>query len=485
MKKKRKLSAIVSILCFAMVLFVTSCTNGFKDDETFSPGVTNTQLESPDPSGFTITTVTNNETGADEFKIEWPVVQGAGGYLFSLYIVDDEDNPVLVGEEEEFVDGCSIRRPKLEDTYYKAVVKSIGNSEYNNTGADKPTEYAYNSFLLKVATIPSGADLAEWFAANPIEKSEEEQAYELEPGGNYTLNGILDFGKHWITLRGPIEDTNRPTITFGAEGEFITMSGLKLRFLNMDCSAATKKAVLSLSTTPDPSLAIYDTKRHIISETISFQSCNIKGVQKSLFDMSSQDYVLKTFLVSNCIIQLNNSGSITTFINCHGGPNNVGCFKDFKVMNSTFYNMVANTKSYFLRFANGSNAQPQKLGFPDKAASIFIANNTFYQVFTGKDFANNMASHSGISTTIKNNIFFDCFRMSKIVGGSNVKDIPRDTNFVYAVVGSLDSNDKNTYGTELDPSFVGPVDKAPDAVNFRPANSTILTAGSGDPRWLP
>jgi hypothetical protein len=44
-----------------------------------------------------------NSQGVDEFKIQWPVIYGAGGYRFSLYIVDDPSNPQPVGVENEML----------------------------------------------------------------------------------------------------------------------------------------------------------------------------------------------------------------------------------------------------------------------------------------------------------------------------------------------------------------------------------------------
>ena len=48
----------------------------------------------------------NNNDGTATIK--WNVVEGAGGYEVSFYNVDNPEEKVPVGEENEFVDGCSV-----------------------------------------------------------------------------------------------------------------------------------------------------------------------------------------------------------------------------------------------------------------------------------------------------------------------------------------------------------------------------------------
>ena len=89
------MKAVGSICCLSMVLFVGSCAGDGFDKETFSGGVTNSQLESPkiDESSFSTLTMPNSP---ERIKVTWPVVMGAGGYLFNVSIVDDPSNPIPV-----------------------------------------------------------------------------------------------------------------------------------------------------------------------------------------------------------------------------------------------------------------------------------------------------------------------------------------------------------------------------------------------------
>ena len=105
MKLKNEIRIIVNCLLVTIVLLVTSCVDGFKENEVFSSDVRNTTLQSPDSIVFTPSTA--NDT---LITISWPVVFGAGGYQVSFYKVDDPANPVVVGTENQVVDGCSTTR---------------------------------------------------------------------------------------------------------------------------------------------------------------------------------------------------------------------------------------------------------------------------------------------------------------------------------------------------------------------------------------
>lgn len=470
------------IIFISFVLFFSSCADGYDGNSGFSSGVTDSQLESPDASGVTVTSVPNQSTGKTDLKFTWPVVYGAGGYSFTLYNVDDPDNPVVLGEENQFVDGCSVQRERADDTKYKIVIKTLGNAALNNIGSTTATEVEYTTLIQSTAIIPSGTDLAVFFEQNPIKKAPSEQVYELVAGGSYTISKNIDFADHQITLRG--DKVNHPKVVIEATGGITIMAGFKLRFMDVDCSAMTSVGVVTMSGTPADSLRTIkdDNNRYLIMTPIVFESSNFKGVNESLFYGNKQGYVLKDVQVMDCIVQLNNSDKEGSVINCSG--NNYNCIKDFVVVNSTFYNLNKNSKAYFLRFGNASNAQPHKIGFADGTASVSITNNTFYQVMTGKNFGDQIASHNKITTTMRNNIFYDCFRVNRVIGGSNQKLIDKATNFLWGVTNPVDGTDKN-YGTEENPNFSGPVDQDPDAVNFAPTNSAVLERGSGDPRWLP
>jgi len=99
-------------ILFIIVLLFSSCIDGYEDDELWSSGVENITLESPNVEDVTITPSADGST----LNFQWPVVMGAGGYEFSLYIVDDPNNPVAVGEEKQIIDGTTVQREMKEDT---------------------------------------------------------------------------------------------------------------------------------------------------------------------------------------------------------------------------------------------------------------------------------------------------------------------------------------------------------------------------------
>lgn len=219
------------LIAMALVSF-SACIDGYKDDWTFSSDVKGVTLESPKSEEISF----KPSPDGTSLKIEWPVVHGAGGYQFSLYIVDDPDNPKVVGEENEIVDGCSVERKLKDDTNYKAIIKTLGNSEYNNNDATSSTEAVFTTLIPTYAVIPEG-DIAEWFANNPLptDKEGEELAYVLKANGNYTLSAPIDFGKQKVTFRG--EKIGHAKITYGADGRICTSAGIKIKFIDFDCSA--------------------------------------------------------------------------------------------------------------------------------------------------------------------------------------------------------------------------------------------------------
>jgi len=467
LRKDGQISKWMITYCLCLFLVgVTSCKQGFDNNEVFYGGVTGVTLESPDPGAVTFTKLDGTKV-----KIVWPVVMGAGGYTFSFYIVNDPDNPILVGEENEFIDGCSAIREYLDETKYKAVIKTLGNVQLNNKEAVDVSNKNWDTYL-PAKLIPDGTDLYTYFTQNPIAtENGEEVGYELVTGGSYTMSSKVDFDLNTVTLRG--DKVNHPTVVLGTDGGIVTQAGLTVKFIDFDCSAASAVGIVSLSTTPDASIKKGD--YYLIHNSIAMQECNFKRVNHGIFYGNGKDYAVKNYRISDCIVQMNSSGG-NSIINVHGGK---GAIKDLTVMNSTFYNLKANSSGYFVRYSSASNANPGKLGFDDTTGSVSIINNTFCKVMTGRDFGNGLASHNVVTPTLKNNVFYDVYRINKIIGGSNKKEV--GNNFMFSVTNPLDNTDK-TYGTEEDPSFVGPIDADPDTVNFKPA-SDIASAQAGDPRW--
>ena len=116
-KMKIKKTVVESLVCLSIAFSIGSCAGDGFDEETFSGGVTGTQLLSPEASGVEFAKL----AGTTNVKVTWPVIMGAGGYQFSLYIVDDPSNPITV-VKDSIIDGASVVCPYLDDTNYKAEI---------------------------------------------------------------------------------------------------------------------------------------------------------------------------------------------------------------------------------------------------------------------------------------------------------------------------------------------------------------------------
>lgn len=498
-RRKIQLEKFSKFFCVCLIVAgFTSCADGFEDDEKFSSSVTNTQLESPDASKVKMTNSTDDK-GNPQVTIEWPVVYGAGGYQFSFYNVDDPDNPVSVGEEDQLVDGCSAVRPTQEDTKYEVVIWALGSEKYNNKTAVTPTEVAYTTLVPSVAVIPDGSDLAEYFAANPIAKSDSEQAFELEAGGSYTLNGVLDLGLNWITLRG--DKIDHPKLTYGIDGRLITKSGLKLKFMDIDCSAlssgSSTSSLLLLNSDPASLPTAGTGGYYFIEKEIAIQSCNISGLNKYLLYDNNVKYTLKTFRIQDCVVAINSSSGETIYM--QGGG-----ICDLYFIQNTFYGLVPSSSSFFIRYNNSARPTTDRLGFISGSFNIY--NNTFYNVVSNGQMGNYSGmNHANTKLNLTRNLFVNCgdkYVIRRMSGGTNMARTLiyncywYDGGFAEGEEMGHSQGDNATAnkaapatGYYDTPTFAGPVnDPDPTKVNFTVVSSTeglILNNQAGDPRWLP
>lgn len=453
----------------AMLLF-SACINGYKDDQTFSTDVRGETLESPKAEDI----VFKPSPDGKKITVQWPVVHGAGGYQFSLYIVDNPEKPIIVGEENEVVDGCSVGRELLEDTKYKAVVKTLGNAEYNNKDAAAASENGYSS-LLTATIIPKGVDLTDYFSKNPIPESTDELAYELEAGGNYTISGLVDFGLHRITIRGNKQDYS--TVTYGINGRISTMAGLKIKFIDFDCNAipstASDASFLLLNKIPDESLKNKE-GFYVINDPVLIQSCIIKGVNKHLFFDNGQKYCTNMLLVKDCIVELNSKDQIIR-------PG-TGLINDLTISNSTWSNINPSTSmNFFIQYANG--VDPQKAGFA--SGSVNFNNNTFYNIARGKKWCNYGGMNKGhVTLNVTQNIFVDCSSGSVLEGVvlSSMIKYYKDNSYWFAGTFPAKEITYDMTGTHIESD---PLLKNPSSGDFTVGGADQIAKSVGDPRWLP
>ena len=397
---------------------------------------------------------------------------GAGGYLLNVDLIEDPADPTVTTEnpvvvmQDSVVDGSSVVFTKTEDATYKIKIKTLGNEKLNNKEAQESTDFKYVA-LVPATTIPVGEDIAEYIN-NQLKDSDKEQAFALEAGKSYVLNGIVDFRLNVITLRSTDKD-NRPTVKVGASGGFMTQAGLKIKFINFDCSEMTGAGFLTLSGEPSETISIkslgYDKDEanqdgYIINKPVIIQECNIKNLQNSLL---------------------------------YGAT---GTIKDMTIKNSTFYNLVKNSSAYFIRYQN--NSQPWKyFGKSDNTSTHIISNNTFCKTFSNKDFGNNIPNDkTSMTQKVEYNIFYDVYRLYQYLQSNNKKSTVGNT--IWGVDGGTpNGNDTggrkddngNPFATLEDPAFVGPflqeldLLKTNGGVDFEPKGAEAVKNKGGDPRW--
>ena len=389
----------MAALLGASALLMASCAqDGFDDDESWEPSVTDPQMTSPSADQIEIIPSADGLS----MTIKWPVVMGAGGYELALYDVSDEANPVQL--LNRVVDGCSIENvPREEDMYYRLTIRTLGNSSVGSIDAASATPKEFTTTTETTATIPAG-DLAEWFAENPVPESEEMLYYDLVAGGAYTLNSLLDFQGHKVTLRCKSK-SNRATVTYGEEGGLASGNAFGLKYLNIECGSSSK-SFFTLSDTPG--VEVGEGSYYIITEPITFQYLTVNNLNTYfVYDGGStgKKYCVKTMLVNNCVVKMSSNEKMAT-----GAAFQVydaqGFINDLTIQNSTFWNSTDNKQNYFIRYANSGRCT--RAGFTSN--SINIINCTLYNIAK----AGQMCNHSGFdgqataNYNITSNIFVDC-----------------------------------------------------------------------------
>ncbi|MDL2241446.1 DUF4992 family lipoprotein [Bacteroidales bacterium OttesenSCG-928-L03] len=477
------------LLCTMLTLFFTACIDGYDGDETWSSSVKNATLESPSADGITV----SFSADGTEQTITWPLVLGAGGYEVTVYNMDDPENPKLVGEENQVVDGVSLTCPSMEDTRFMVKIKTLGNEKNNNKGSDVASEKKYDNLLPVYATIPDGSNLTEYFATNPIpENGDAHLCYELVAGGNYTMTGHVNSYLTDVTFRGNKVDHANLKVT---DGSFVSDgAGLQLKFIDIDYSdfsgTVTSNAVILMNGTFNPiAEANLSEGGYVVvptSSPIAIQSCKITGLVQYLFFDNSKKYGIGTFLIKDCIIG-QNTGAFGNALVRFGS----GMVKDFTLTNSTLYNEVAPSagSNRFMQISSGNVTSVKPAGETWASASMTITNNTFYQAGKGaQSFNSNGAmGRNTDKVTVQRNVFVDSYENGRIVSrfrrGNTTAAFSGGQNSQWydgaLFTGNQDKTaDVNYFETDPQLTYLG------NGV-FQMKGAQQIAARTGDPRWLP
>lgn len=501
MKKNRILTCgkvcMVALLGATAMTFASCAEDGFTE-ESFVSSVTNSKLTNPE---LTFASQVNSD-GSESVVVKWETVAGAGGYEYEAYNVDDPENPVELAKG--VVDGTSFTFPKAEDTSYKVSVHTLGNARLNNTEADAATPVAYST-LVPATTIPTGTDISEFIAAN-LTDSENEQAFELEAGGQYTCNNAVDFKGNKMTLRG--NKLNYATVVMGEGAAIYTSAQLKVKFIKFDCTADTHKGgIIELSPEPPASCSAEaqgvaagknggkPADVYILQDPIIIQNCAFKNVIDGVFSVGQCSWGVADVRILNSVVQLKNDGSknsngavICGYSNAFKAPSGgsfwYGGIKNITIKESTIYNIVSNSKNRMFRFNN----KDLDRAFPTADGSCTMTDNTFIRVYDKKEFGNNTPNNNKYVINFDNNIFYDCFRLQKFIQGNCTINHHQDQNTIWGVANSVDSTDKGKWATEEDAGFdEAETKKELDltqenyGINFKATGAISSTIG--DPRW--
>ena len=314
----------------------------------------------------------------------------------------------------------------------------------------------------------------------------------LHPDVTYTLNEELALGTQDVRING-----GGAIVVLSGKGQITTQGYLMVRCVGFDCTD-NEVAPFAMDANPDASKAAsteemqarYGCSRtlYFAEDPICIYGCAFSNLKTALFSKNDAPWAIKSLTLNNNVVQMNYEEGAPCIDLYGDGKCTENGIKSLVIKNNTFYNIAINNKSYFIRYANASNAQPQKVWPNDPTSSFDLLNNTFCQAMAGQNWANNYPSKNNVTLTFKNNIFYNTYRLQKI-GGSCVLNFAATDNIVYSNLADypVDATDKAKYGTEIDPGFTvptTPLDLANVtglAANFTPATGITI----GDPSWAP
>ena len=458
-------------------LLFASCADTYDGKDTFSGGVTNTTLDSPDESGIEITP----STDGTQQTITWPVVFGAGGYEVSLYDVNDPNAPVVIeGIENKVIDGCSLTSSRPEDTNFKLTVRTLGNEKLNNKEAVTSTEKNFSSFIASIAQIPEG-DLYSYFQSNQIPDASDMLYYDLIPGGNYTLSDAVDFLSHKVTLRTTSKNNHAKITYTGNSACLQSGTSFGVKYVDFDCAASTT-APFQMSKTLDESIMglVSGTQNYYdIVDPILIMGCNFENVNGKFMYDNGQKYGIGSLDIKDCVVHLTTNTASTIVFDFRGGG-----VVSLSVQNSTFYNTGDQDHSYFVQY--GNNARATRMGYTENLISY--QNSTFYNIAKAGQWGN-YSGFNGQSCSywvMTNCIFVDCSNNAvarRFVGGAINSSHPTFANNTYMFDGAFEENSSyDQSGTQIteDPKFANPANG-----DFTVNGAAQIQKRTGDPRWLP
>ena len=481
-------------LTAAALLTLTGCAgDGYDDDERFVSVVKNTQLSSPEINDINIVASADGKTQT----ISWPVVPGAGGYLFSFYDASNLEEPIV---KDSLIDGCSVTVKREEDVNYRIDLRTMGNKQNNNTEAQETTTKLFSTFTPTFAVIPAGSNLNEWFAQNPVPEDSVgvNLNYDLEGGADYTLSDELDFELNAVTLRSTSK-TNHAHVTLTTSSATIAFAaGFNLKYIDFDCAAqVNNKGIFVFSGTDKGTAAnaidpdAFKWTGIYVAEPVTFVNCNFDNVRGYFFWDNSKKVCFETVLVDNVLCHLAPEANVA------GGvfwTNKGGQINNLTVSNSTFY-LLPDCKFDYNYFYQAGGVSAQDVHNNTTATnSVNYLNSTFYHLTWNNHQWGNYNRMQGRTYSywvMTNCIFYDCSTSGSVprrfLHGQAYANSPQNKTFLNNTYMKNDGTfqDPQNYDTsgtiiEEDPVFANPA-----AGDFHISGATQVARRTGDPRWLP
>jgi hypothetical protein len=510
MKKLKKICcAMLSIVSMVML---EGCAEGYESSSIIDLGVRNTQMVTPIQDSIKFKVSTDGKTAT----ITWPTVAGANGHEVTFMNVDDPDNPVIIDDyDKKIVDGSKFTINVTEDSKYKMLMRTLGNKEFGNKDDVETHSYEFSTLVPSVATIPSGSDITKYLEEHPLDSNTVEVAIDLEPGGEYTMSGTVDFCHHPLTFRG--DKIRRPVVHMTGDGHFETYSTLKVKYINFDMTESTANGFVAMSKDNLPDSIKTENRGtyfrgtsqikgiYMVEDPIYIANCWFKNLPHAMLYHNNVNCAFWYFTLSNCIVQMNNTTqSNIGFINLYDKDANGKSVKNIVIEKSTIYNIADNKSACFIRYGNESNSNPEKV-FGNISADYnshawTFSRSTLAKCYyddtshSGWRFCNNVRVSTAFTLNIDHTIFYNCAQLYRMNGGS------RTFRFNFFWNDGDDDKSRNRglkdsgnapFASEYDPGFGTQVLKELDfsqpngGVDFTPTEYEIVTNRGGDPRWLP
>lgn len=482
-------------------LCLTSCIDGFDNDETFTSDVKNQQVATP------VLRDSANADGTIAYVL-WPVVHGASGYVVSVRNVTDEANPDTIVTDKT-IDAVKYAFSREDDQYYDVKVVAVGNTKYHNTDSEAAS-LRVSSFVDQLGEIvPDGSDLATviptmlaQFAAD--KDSTAEFGINLEPGGTFTISGKVDLKNYQVTICST-NPNQQATIVMGDSTGFITQGGVKFKNLIFECAGMTNKtdAILNLSSEPTFSKI---GSQYLTTYPLVFQNCRIKELSTRMIADNCTPWVAQNVLVKNCIIQVDQEAQNkkkNASKHCDIIDFGDGFCINFAITGSTVYSTtsLASASSDMPTVYRVANKKlPGELldGATYKYCTNSITNCTFVNISKTSAEQNSpifywprQKGQSYCTVTNKDNIYSDCagrrVKRYSLLAGQNGNMGAVFSNNVYnyndgetVLIGEA----WNTYPNpdEVDADAQLTLDE--ETGIWKVGNADVVAAGCGDPRGL-